>query len=384
MPSSVWFETLSGDERALLAASDPLPKTAEIAIVGAGMIGLATAYYLVERGVAGVCVIDRASAIAEASGANAGGLWFGQQSPDLGPLAPLARVSSRLYDELAATPGFDFGLRRTGLLELVYTDARMAEAGQLAATVQQAGFRAERIASEELHRLEPALGPGPVGALYCPDEGQLHPGKLGVSFVRALKGHGVRFCFGTEVSGLANGRVETTAGTVGAGSVVIASGAWTPLVTRVLGWTPPIQPRRGQLLATLPQPPLLHHTVLGQRYYYWQLATGHLAGGGTLEDVGFTRGVEERDLAGIRAEMNAVIPAAGALPTALAWSGFRPYCADLKPVIGRVPGQERMYVAAGHFKKGIMLAPVTGQILADLVVAGGTDLPIAALDPGRF
>ena len=384
MPSSVWFETLSSDERELLAASDPLPKTAEIAIVGAGMIALATAYYLAQRGVAGICVIDRASALAEASGANAGGLWFGQQSPELGPLALLAQASSRLYEELAATPGFDFGLRRTGLLELVYTEAQLAEAGRLAATVQQAGFRAERIASDELHRLEPALGPGPVGAVYCPDEGQLHPGRLGVSFVRALKKHGVRFCFGTDVSELGKGRVGTATGAVEAGAVVIASGAWTPLVTRVLGWTPPIQPRRGQLLSTLPQPPLLHHTVLGQRYYYWQLAEGHLAGGGTLEDVGFTRGVDERDLACIRAEMSAVIPAAAALPTALAWSGFRPYCADLKPVIGRVPGQERMYVAAGHFKKGIMLAPVTGKILADLIVAGGTDLPIAPLDPGRF
>ena len=124
MQSSIWFETLSAEERRLLGESDGLPKTTEVAIVGAGMIGLATAYYLSSAGVSNICVIDRDTTLAEASGANAGGLWFGQQSPELGPLAPLAHASSRLYDEL----GGSFDLRRTGLLELLSTEAEFAQA----------------------------------------------------------------------------------------------------------------------------------------------------------------------------------------------------------------------------------------------------------------
>jgi glycine/D-amino acid oxidase-like deaminating enzyme len=82
--------------------------------------------------------------------------------------------------------------------------------------------------------------------------------------------------------------------------------------------------------------------------------------------------------------MNRLLPAAASQPTATAWSGFRPYCADLKPVIGRVPGHDEIYVAAGHFKKGVMMAPVTGKILADLITQGSTKLGIEALSPARF
>jgi len=118
---SIWLQTLGSTERRLLNESDPLPKTTEVGIIGAGMIGLAAAYYLSAAGLPSICIIDRQSAVGEASGANAGGLWFGQQSPELGALAPLAQASSRLYDELAAVPGPDFEFRRTGVLELLRT-----------------------------------------------------------------------------------------------------------------------------------------------------------------------------------------------------------------------------------------------------------------------
>lgn len=362
MPSSIWFQTISPEERALLETSDPAPRTADILILGAGNIGLATAWYLTEAGVSGICVLDSQAPLSGASGANAGGLWFAQQSPELGSLGPLAKVSSRLYDELPSALGADFDLRRSGLLELGSTTDPIA-------TVQAAGFRAERVLPNEL---EPALAPWPT-AVYYPDEGQLNPVKLGIAFIRRLRERGVRIC-----TDEANSRPE-------AGVTVIASGAWTPLVTKALGWTPPIKPLRGQLLATNPVPPgAIRHTILGPRFYYWQLVQGHVAGGGTVEDVGFTPGTNPDDLAAILAERGTLFPTLAGTPTACAWSGFRPFCEDLKPVIGRVPGQDRVYVAAGHFKKGIMLAPVTGKILADLITTGHTDLPIAPLDPARF
>ncbi|MBI3698679.1 MAG: FAD-binding oxidoreductase [Acidobacteria bacterium] len=374
MQSSIWFQTLDESQLRLLAASDPLPKTADVAIIGAGMIGLATAYYLSLAGVSNLCILDRDTALAEASGANAGGLWFSQQSPELGPLAPLAKVSSRLYDELAVR--FPAGIRRTGLLELGANEEWMHAA-------LQAGFRAQRVDAAALRRLEPALTEQPAGAVFYPDDGQVHPAKLGAALVAHLKNSGVRFCLHTEVSS-AGLHLETARGGIDAGVTVIASGAWTPIVTRALGWRPPIKPMRGQLLATPARSPFLRHTIVGPRYYYWQLAEGPIAGGGTVEDAGFERGTNPADLASIREEMNALLPALADAPTACAWSGFRPYCEDLKPVIGRVPGHDRLYVAAGHFKKGIMLAPVTGKILADLITTAQTDLPIGPLDPARF
>lgn len=381
MPSSIWFETISGVERCALETSDPLPRTAEVAIVGAGMIGLATAYYLSAAGVSGICVIDKTTALAEASGANAGGLWFAQQSPELGPLAPLAKTSSALYDELAARFLFDY--RRTGLIELIYDSDDQRDAERRISFVSLAGFRAQLASARDLRALEPALAEGPAGAIFYAEEGQVHPAKMGAVLAADLRRRGVRLCLRNEVRRL-RPRVETNAGALDARVVVIACGAWTPLVTQTLGYAPPIKPMRGQLLATPPQPPLLRHTIVARNFYYWQLTEGHVAGGGTVEDAGFERGTDPRDLAAIRDEMNALFPAVATQPTAIAWSGFRPYCEDLRPVIGRVPGEDNVYVAAGHFKKGIMLAPVTGKILADLITAGRTNLPIEPLDPARF
>lgn len=377
MQSSIWFQTITTEQSRTLAESDPLPQTAEVVIVGAGLIGLATAYYLAAEGVSGICVLDREAAMAEASGANAGGLWFAQQSPELGPLAPLALAGSRLYDGLAAK--FDFDFRRTGLLELLEGEPDQG----VIERVRDAGFRVAPVAAEDLPRLEPALAAGAAGALFYPDEAQVNPVKLGAGWVRWLKNKGVKFCFGIEVERV-RPRVETSRGALDAGTVVIASGAWTPLVTKTLGWTPPIKPLRGQLLATVPLEPLLEHTVIARHYYYWQLAEGHLAGGGTVEDVGFERGVDPQDVAAIRAEMDALFPAVRGTQTARAWSGFRPHCADLRPVVGRVPGQEAVFVAAGHFKKGVMLAPVTGKILARMITGAGIDLPLEPLSPARF
>jgi len=377
------LQTLGSTERRLLSESDPLPKTTEVGIIGAGMIGLAAAYYLSAAGLSSICIIDRQSAVGEASGANAGGLWFGQQSRELGALAPLAQASSRLYDELAAVPGPDFEFRRTGVLELLRTEDDLLRAEERLSSVREAGFEAESIGCEELQRLEPGLSEGQAGAVFYPQDAQLHPAKLGARLVRHLKNRNVKFCFHAEVASV-GARLETSLGEIEATTVIIAAGAWTPLVTRTLGWTPPIKPMRGQLLATVPLAPLLRHTVLGERYYYWQLSSGHVVGGGTVEDVGFARGVDPRDLASIRSELEALFPQLHDQPTACAWSGFRPYCEDMRPVIGKVPGREHVYVAAGHFRKGILLAPVTGKILADLITRGKTNLPIEPLSPGRF
>jgi glycine oxidase len=380
MHDSIWFQTIDQAARDALCASDPLPKSAGVVIVGSGLIGLATAYYLTEAGLTDICLIDRGPALGEASGANAGGLWFAQQSPELGPVSSLSKSSSGLYDELADR--FPFDMERCGLLQLLFEDSA-AEADMQLSAVRNAGFRVEKIGGKEARSLEPGLGVTPAGALYYPDEGHLHPAKLGAAWVQHLRSHGVRFCLNCE-AGQLRPNVETSQGSVEAGVLVIACGAWTPLVTQTLGWRPPIKPMRGTLLALGAMPKTLHHTLIGEEFYFWQLATGPLGGGGSIDDLGFQQGVDEATTASIRAEMNRLIPAAAGQSTARAWSGFRPFCEDLKPVIGRVPDHENVFVAAGHFKKGVMMSPVTGKILADLITKGATDLHIEPLDPGRF
>jgi glycine/D-amino acid oxidase-like deaminating enzyme len=379
MHESIWFHTIDSAGQEVLRTSDTLPQTAAVVVVGSGLIGLAIAYYLTEAGEKNVCVLDRGLALGEASGANAGGLWFAQQSPELGPVSSLAKTSSNLYDELGER--FPFDLDRCGLLDLIFDESGGID--DPTSGVREAGFRVEKLGGKETRSLEPGLGVTPAGSFYYPDEGHVHPAKLGAAWVRHLRSIGVRICLDCEVSGL-QPKVETAKGSIEAGTLVIATGAWTPLVTSALGWQPPIKPLRGTLLALEPMPKTLHHTLNGQTYYFSQLPSGPLIGGGSVDDVGFEQGVEPTTVNSIREEMNRLVPAAASRPTAYAWSGFRPYSGDLKPVIGQVPNQEKVFVAAGHFKKGVMMAPVTGKILADLITQGQTELNIAALDPARF
>lgn len=381
MQDSIWFQTISAEDRELLYDSEPLPDTADVAILGAGIIGLMTAYYLDVAGARGIAVLDKGAAAGEASGANAGGLWFAQQSPELGPVAELAAESSRLYDELGAK--FRFDLARPGLMELFGEESGVEEARRRAAAAREVGFEVEELTAAEARRLEPGLGIAPAAAFLHHGDGHLNPAKLAVALVRYLKSRGVRFCFGKEV--LAAGRtIQTSGGAIEAEQCAITSGAWTPLVTAALGYKPPIKPVRGTLLAVDPMPETVRHTIVARKYYYWQLAEGHVAGGGTVDNVGFERGVVPEAVADIRAEMDLLFPAVASKRTASAWSGFRPFCEDLKPVIGAVPRHPGIYVAAGHFKKGIMLAPVTGKAMAELIVRGKTDLPIGPLSPARF
>ncbi len=345
------------------------------------MIGLLTAYYLTEAGVTNICVVDRSTALAEASGANAGGLWFAQRALEFEAVPGIARTASRLYDQLALQ--FEFGFERCGLLQLLYDQQQIEDAVQRANVTRKAGFRVEIVSGDQAQAIEPALGFKPPAALFYPEDGHLHPVKLGLALIRHLKSRNVRLCLRTEVSspGL---RVKTSRGAITAGNVVITSGSWTPLITRVLGWEPPIKPMRGTLLTVGPIDSTPQRDIVTANFFYWRLAGAYVGGGGTVDDVGFRRGVDPPAVHAIRAEMDQLFPLLADRPTACAWSGFRPYCEDMKPVVGPVPGCRDIYVAAGHFKKGIVLGPPTGKIMADLITTGKTDLPIAALSPERF
>jgi glycine oxidase len=292
----------------------------------------------------------------------------------------LAAASSRLYDEL--TCSFEFDCERPGLIQLLETEDDPETQARIEAT-RKGGFEVEMLSGRSARSLEPGLGVTPPAVLFYPNEGCVHPLRLGAALLAHVRSRGVRICLGAEVRRL-RPSLDTSAGILTAEKIVIATGAWTPQVTRSLGWTPPIKPIRGTLLALEPMAKTLHHTLVSPKYYYWQLADGHIAGGGSVDDLGFERGVAAPTVAAIREEMAQLMPATAHRPLACSWSGFRPFSEDLLPVIGPVPHEKGVFVAAGHFKKGVMLAPVSGKIIADLVTKGTTDLPIEPLSPARF
>lgn len=351
-------------------------------IIGAGLVGLCAALSLRRRGVRDITVVDRTSVCGEATGASAGGLWLGHEC--LSVATP--GVAQRAHDlHVALRAEFPCDYVESGLLELVSEGQEAAVLDRVHQT-RKAGFRADLLAGDDLRECEPLLF-HPGAAVHFPGDGSIHPLKLAAGIAEWLRRSGVRICLGEEVLRIspAGPVVETARGKTVAESIVIAAGAWTPLLTRVLGWRPPIRPVRGTLLATESQPPgTVHSTVIGPRYYYWQLACGPLAGGGSEEDVGFRDGVSDWVERDICSEWSSLFPSLAELPFSCRWSGFRPFCEDMHPVIGHLPHHGKVFVSAGHFRKGIMLAPLSGELLADEILGDRQWEPVRAFRPDRF
>ncbi|MDE0106549.1 MAG: FAD-binding oxidoreductase [Bryobacterales bacterium] len=382
MRDSIWNRTLPAKSRVALLSSDPLPPTADVAIIGAGLVGLCAALSLSRRGVRRLAVIDRTCVCGESTGSSAGGLWpahecFSFASPEI--VRRAAAQHAGLHEQ------FPCDYASSGLLELV-ADEDAALAAERADRTRAAGFDADLLAEAELAEREPRLrhhGP----ALHFPGDGSIHPLKLASGIAAWLRRRGACICLGEEVRDVSpDGPVITTgAGRISVGKVVFAAGAWTPLLTRMLGWSPPIRPLRGTLLATDGQPAeTLRSIVVGRHFYYWQLASGPLAGGGSEEDVGFCEDLDDEVVGAIRQEWGELFPSLRQVAFTSGWTGFRPHCADMHPAIGPVPGQPDMFVSAGHFRKGILLAPLSGDLLADQMLEGASPEWARAFRPDRF
>ena len=351
-------------------------------VVGAGLVGLCAALSLRRRGVGKVVVVDRGSVCGESTGASAGGLWPAHECSTLAS-PDIARRARDLHADLREEFSCDYVQR--GVLRLIGEDGAASGLDRVERT-REAGFAAELLSGDELPACEPHLRHEGT-AIRFPEDGSIHPLKLAAGIAEWLRSNGVKICLDEEVLGIASAPVAitTSAGRTAAGSILVAAGAWTPLLTRMLGWHPPIRPIRGTLLATEKQSAgTLRSIVIGSRYYYWQLACGPLAGGGSEEDVGFSKGSDAAVAADIRREWGSLFPSLRDLPFTSCWSGFRPFCKDMQPVVGRVPGCDGLYVSAGHFRKGILLAPLSGELLADQLLENRQWRPAEAFRPDRF
>src|SRR5258708_5998675 len=189
--NSIWFATLSPADRRELAIDtrDAMLKTPDVLVVGGGIIGLATAYFLAERG-ASVQLIEAGSIASGASGANAGGIWPNDQGPSHSAgFQPLAFLSRDLWGRLSLRPGFEFDWRVNGFLN-VNPEKFVPSAVQCAAKSQEQGYTVHAVDGGQIALLEPALKPGLVAGLHFPSEAHVHPVKAAVSFVRAARNQG--------------------------------------------------------------------------------------------------------------------------------------------------------------------------------------------------
>ena len=359
---------------------------ADIIIIGAGIIGCAIAYNLAKRD-ANTLVIDKATRVGtEASWAGAGILTSHASTHE--PYPTLCRASLALYpalaDELKTATQIDIEFIRSGTLSVIFNPDEAAGLVGLAERRVKRGFSAEVLTAEEASRLEPALSPAIRGAVLFPEDAQVRNPKLVTAFAKGAAQLGTQFKLGNPITGFIreNGRVVATVVNgerLYADTFVIAAGCWAGALTGMLGCPMPIVPAKGQIVLVEAMPPLFHRTIDGLGVYLVPRADGKLLIGATVEMAGYDKSTT---VDGVKQMIDAGIGIAPSLVQSTfvqTWTGLRPY-AKKGPVLGYLPGHENVVLASGHFKNGILLAPITGKLIAELLMDRETSL---SLDPFR-
>ena len=374
--------------------------TADVLIVGAGVIGASIAYHLTRHGIRPL-LVEKSGPAAGSSGACDGLVFLQSKKPGLH--LKLALESRQRFDALADQLGASIEFRNPGGLCLVESEAELAAMRLFVDEQRRTGLGVELIDGGEARRREPCLSEKVIAATYSALDSQVNPYALTFAFLREAKSAGARILTGEAATAIevASGRaagIVTTGRRISARVVVNAAGAMAAEVGRMAGLEIPIVPRRGQILVTAAVPPLLRHCLISAQYVaakfkpelaekggmgfsLEQADSGNILIGSTREFVGFDRRTTFDGILTIARRIAPVIPALGRVPVIRTFGGLRPYTPDGLPILGKVEGLEGFIMAAGHEGDGIALSAITGELIADLIATGRTRFP---LDPFRL
>jgi glycine oxidase len=367
-----------------------------VVVVGAGVVGLGLGWRLAQRG-ADVSLFDRSTAGSGASWAAAGMLaTCAEAEPGEEALVRLGRLSQSLWPDFAAeleqTSGMAVDLRREGTLVVALTVDDQARVSHRLAFQKSLGLPVEWMSAAEVRRREPHLAPGFAGALFSPEDHQVDNRKLTVALHRAAVGAGARVHERRGVRQIIVDQdrvlgVELDEGSrVGADVVVLAAGAWSRTIAGLpTAMRPPVRPVKGQSLALkmAADAPLLTHVIWGPNVYLVPRRDGRLIVGATVEEKGFDATLTAGGVLALIEAAWRLVPAIEDLPLLETWVGHRPGSRDDAPILGRGPLEGLVY-ATGHHRNGILLTPVTADLVTDAVMDGRIDPAIAAFGLDRF
>lgn len=364
---------------------------ADVVVVGGGVVGCAAAYYLAKAG-AGVTLLERDGVAAGASGAAAGMLVSPPEAAASGAFRDLCRAAVDVYpflvEALRDETGVDVQYSHSGLLLVAETEARAQALRMVVRWQRELGLSLDWVEGDPLRRLEPALSDRVRGAAYSPEARHVNPGLVAQALAQAAAARGAVLKLGTAVTGFIRrgsgvAGVRTDGGDrIAADRVVLTAGPWTRRLARGLGVDVPTRPVRGQMLAY--QYRGVRHILWGEDGYLVPKAGGFLFAGATVEDVGFRLRTTRRGLAELRGMAAAMVPALRYAEVASAWAGLRPGSPDGLPIIGPLPGWPNVYVASGHHRNGILLGPLTGKLIAQLIAGCRTEVSLEPFSPARF
>jgi glycine oxidase len=371
-----------------LCYNNNMTRSADVVILGGGVIGLTAAYYLAREGVR-VRLLDQGQVGQEASWAGAGILPPSHPHSARHPFDRLRALSGQLFPALSAElreqTGIDNGYVRCGGLEFLSQSGGAAEQEWCGE-----GTPCEVLRGDAVARLEPALAPGLGDALLLPTLAQLrnprHLRALLAACVRTgcVEVHEGVAAQGFERRGERIQAITTSTGPVEAGTFVVATGAWTDRLMAPLGWRADIEPVRGQIVLLHPGNVLFRHVLIWGSRYLVPRADGRVLVGSTEEHAGFEKRNTADGIQGLLQLAIILVPTLADASLERCWSGLRPGSPDGLPFIGRVPEYDNLFLAAGHFRAGIQLSPGTGLLVKEMVLAQPLSLPLEAFRLDRI
>ncbi|MGD9957107.1 MAG: NAD(P)/FAD-dependent oxidoreductase [Candidatus Nanopelagicales bacterium] len=377
--------------------SRDLPASAEVVIVGGGVMGASAAFHLAEAGVTDIVLLEKGDLAGGSTSKSAGGVRA--QFSDAVNIALGAR-SLPAFEQFGVRPGAEIDLRQVGYLFLQTDPAGMAAAEQAVALQNSMGVPTQLLTADEAARLSPGVVTDDVlGATFHPRDGYCSPESVVQGYAKAARELGACIRTSVEVTGIERSggeitAVTTTAGTIATGGVVCAAGAWSKAVGEWVDVDLPIEPLRRQILVSEPLPDDLLRLYpestpmtidAATTFYLHREGPGILVGMSyTGETPGFRESYSEDWLPDLFEAMERRAPALLEVGMAHRWAGLYETTPDHNAVIGEAPGTSRFLYAAGFSGHGFLQGPAVGEVVRDLWLGREPVVDVTSLSAERF
>ena len=365
-------------------------KTFDVAIAGAGLIGGSIAWELASAGLR-VGLFDKGEPGQEASWAGAGILSPAPESPAMIPLVSLGKASIDLYPGFVAQVEGDSGLpagyRPKGTLQALFSRDAGRELSTVVALHHGLGLRAEALSAEEAREIEPALSTEVEAAILRPDEASVDNRSLTRAILEAARRRGVEILAGAPASGVLRegGRIvglSINGERVSAEFTVIASGCFSANISGVEPYAP-VRPAKGQMIALRAGGLEIERVLWSDKVYLVPRNDGRILAGATVEYVGFDKRVTAGGLDRILQPAIELAPELTSARVEESWAGLRPDSPDHLPILGPTD-VDGLLMATGHFRSGILLAPITARLVREWITDGRVSVDWERFSPMRF
>ncbi|MBD8067756.1 glycine oxidase ThiO [Bacillus sp. PS06] len=344
-------------------------------VIGGGVNGGSIAYNLAKRG-KHVLLVEKDRLVSKASNAAAGMLAAGGEFEEVGPLFELARRSRsmfpRIAEELKELSHIDIELINKGMFKIAMTDEEVLEYSRVLEFQHKEGEEISWISPNELMIQESKLSSDIKGALYLPQDGHVSAPELALGYLKSAAKLGATIKEFVEVTsliiegGMTKG-VVTSEGPFYSDQVILAGGAWSAKVLEQSSKRIETYPVKGECFSVTTHLPLITKTIFSHGCYLVPKKGGRIIVGATEKPNTFSQSVSIKGISTLMERAIRILPSLEEAEWEKSWAGIRPQTSDGLPYLGEHPEYQDLFIATGHYRNGILLAPITGEIIANLI-----------------